>query len=79
MHTYSSVKEGEVMVDLRPPAPEWRKSARCASASCVEVAKIDQTYLVRDSKNPDGGVLSFTSMEWQAFVAGVEAGDFKFE
>jgi hypothetical protein len=33
-------------------------------------ARID----VRDSKDPDGAVLRFASMEWNAFVAGVRSG-----
>jgi len=57
---------------------QWRKSTRCGSAACVEVAKVDDGYLVRDSKNPDGAVLSFTEREWAAFVEAVEAGEFRF-
>ena len=57
---------------------QWRKSTRCGSSACVEVAKIDDVYLVRDSKNPDAAVLSFTKQEWDAFVEGVQAGEFRF-
>jgi len=59
-------------------AAQWRKSRRCSGGACVEVAKVDDVYLVRDSKNPDGAVLSFTDQEWAGFVEGVEAGDFRF-
>ena len=38
---------------------QWRKSQRCSGGACVEVAKVDGGYLVRDSKNPTGAVLSF--------------------
>ncbi|WP_308283735.1 DUF397 domain-containing protein [Streptomyces buecherae] len=31
---------------------------------------------VRDSKNPNGPALAFSSSAWAAFVAGVKAGDF---
>ena len=58
--------------------PHWRKSTRCGNTTCVEVAKVDDTYLVRDSKNPGGAVLSFTEQEWAAFVEGVAAGEFRF-
>jgi hypothetical protein len=34
--------------------------------------------MIRDSKDPDGAVLVFTSAEWEAFAAGVTAGDFAF-
>jgi Domain of unknown function (DUF397) len=56
----------------------WRKSSRCGSTTCVEVAKISGQYLIRDSKDPAGTVLSFTEQEWTAFVQGVVAGDFHF-
>ena len=58
--------------------PAWRKSSRCGNATCVEVAKVDDQYLIRDSKNPDAAALSFTEEEWSAFVAGVTAGEFRF-
>jgi hypothetical protein len=32
--------------------------------------------LVRDSKNPNGPELWFTSLEWIAFLYGVMAGEF---
>ena len=60
------------------PAPAWRKSTRCGTATCVEVARDGGDYLIRDSKNPDAGPLRFTEAEWQAFEAGVVAGEFRF-
>jgi predicted secreted Zn-dependent protease len=58
--------------------PTWTKSSRCGSGTCVEVARVQDTYLVRDSKNPDAAALSFTKEEWVAFVEGVTAGEFRF-
>jgi hypothetical protein len=58
--------------------PAWRKSSRCGTSTCVEVAKVDEQYLIRDSKNPEAAPLSFTKAEWDAFVAGVNAGEFRF-
>lgn len=72
-------EEGEAMVDQQDPRPFWRKSAQCSSAACVEVAKRGDSYLVRDSKNPDGPTLAFTPAEWEAFAAGMVAGDFRFD
>lgn len=34
--------------------------------------------LVRDSKDPDGPVLRFTRREWEAFLGGIEDGQFRF-
>ena len=58
--------------------PAWRRSSRCGTTTCVEVAKVGDQYLVRDSKNPDAAALSFTPQEWDAFVLGVSAGEFQF-
>jgi Domain of unknown function (DUF397) len=57
---------------------KWHKSTRCGSNACVEVAKVDNEYLVRDSKNPEAAPLTFTADEWTAFVEGVSAGEFRF-
>jgi hypothetical protein len=56
---------------------QWRR-ADCTNGSCVEVAKVGDRYLVRDSKAPDGAVLTFSEAEWEAFVGGVKAGTFSF-
>ncbi|MEU3167854.1 DUF397 domain-containing protein [Streptosporangium sp. NPDC006930] len=55
----------------------WRKSSLSGSGNnCVEVARMDNRYLVRDSKDPDGAVLSFSSGGWTAFLSRVKTGDF---
>lgn len=54
----------------------WIKSSFSAdSATCVEVHFGPDAVLVRDSKDRTGPVLSFTFGEWDAFVAGVKAGE----
>jgi hypothetical protein len=61
-------------------APAFRKSGRCGTSSCVEVAHFGGQVLVRDSKNPDQSALTFTMEEWQAFRLGmVEDGEFRFD
>lgn len=57
----------------------WRKARSCGNGACVEVTKVNDTYMMRDSKDPSGPILRFTSDEWQAFVGGVNAGDFRFD
>ncbi|GAA2694493.1 MULTISPECIES: DUF397 domain-containing protein [Actinoplanes] len=54
----------------------WRRSKRCATGSCVEVARVGELFLIRDSKNVDAAHLTFTREEWEAFVAGVKADEF---
>lgn len=59
----------------------WRKSSFSNGASaCVSVAFVrfpeDPAVLVRDDKDPDGPALAFTPAEWQAFLDGVQAGEF---
>jgi predicted secreted Zn-dependent protease len=58
--------------------PKWRKSSRCSNGTCVEVARVNDQYLIRDSKQPEAAPLTFTADEWTAFVAGVNAGEFRF-
>ncbi|MEV5537658.1 DUF397 domain-containing protein [Saccharopolyspora shandongensis] len=50
----------------------WQKSSRSANtANCVEVARRDAVVGVRDSKDPDGGVLVFSAARWADFVGGL--------
>jgi hypothetical protein len=58
----------------------WAKSSFSnGSNNCVQVARLDGTIYVRDSKLGDGSpVLAFTPSEWAAFVTGVEAGELRF-
>ena len=62
------------MVDLSRAV--WRKSTRSGTNGCVEVALDTTEVAVRDSKDRDGPVLSFTAHEWDAFLAGVRNGEF---
>ena len=66
----------KIDVDLNKAV--WRKSTRSGpwTDNCVEVAFIDEAIVVRDSKNPAGGVLTFTPGEWGAFLAGAKDGEF---
>ncbi|MEW9527365.1 DUF397 domain-containing protein [Microbispora sp. NPDC049125] len=56
----------------------WHKAARSNTVGnqCVEVALLHDGIAVRDSKNPDGPKLMFTSTEWEAFLDGVKEGEF---
>lgn len=52
----------------------WRKSRRCDSGNCIEVARNGEFVLVRDSTHPDGPTLRFHKSDWDAFIAGLRAG-----
>jgi len=62
-------------VNLEPGLP-WRRSSACADSNCVEVAGAGQFLYLRDSKEPGVPALRFTRAEWEAFLAGVKAGEF---
>ncbi|WP_031172353.1 DUF397 domain-containing protein [Streptosporangium roseum] len=67
----------------------WHKSSLSGGngGSCVEVAladtshlgtdptpDTDRLFLVRDSKDPDGPVLTFSPAEWDAFLTTIKRG-----
>nr|MDT0658638.1 DUF397 domain-containing protein [Micromonospora sp. DSM 115978] len=53
------------------PGATWRKSRRSQNGgACVEVARVDGVIGVRDSRNPTGPVLVFTSAHFEAFLNG---------
>lgn len=55
---------------------EWVTSTFSATLDCVEVRCDGETILVRDTKDRDGGTLTFTRKEWKAFTSGVKADEF---
>jgi hypothetical protein len=56
----------------------WKKSSKSGGngGSCVEVRRRDSTIQVRDSKDPDGPMLTFNPEEWEAFVDCARKGEF---
>ena len=56
---------------------KWRKAQRSAgNGACVEIASLQDIVVVRDSKDPDGPVLTYTQTEWRAFLHGAKVGNF---
>lgn len=72
----------ELRPDGRSGRPDldshWIKSSLSfANSNCVEVASLSGGQIgVRDSKDSDGPVLRFTPGEWDAFIGGVQNGEF---
>jgi uncharacterized protein DUF397 len=60
------------------PELHWRTSSFTDNGTCVEVADLpDGGRLVRDTKLGESSpVLQYSAAEWQAFLAGVKAGEF---
>jgi hypothetical protein len=55
----------------------WRKSSFSGMAECVEVAVLEDDRIgVRNGSDPGSGVVVFTRAEIDAFVKGVQAGEF---
>lgn len=65
-------------MDIDRRAIRWIKaSVSAGNGACVEVASIkEDEILVRNSRDPEGPILSFTNAEWVAFLAGAKAGEF---
>jgi Domain of unknown function (DUF397) len=62
-----------------PSTAQWRKSSYSGNqgGNCVEITNLpDGGRAVRDSKDPEGGVLLFTVSEWAAFLDGAKSGEF---
>ncbi|BCJ41389.1 hypothetical protein GCM10010168_56120 [Actinoplanes ianthinogenes] len=60
----------------------WHKSTWSGGngGDCVEVAtNLPGIVALRDTKDPAGATLVFTRAEWDAFLAGVRAGEFDLE
>jgi hypothetical protein len=55
---------------------QWRKSsASDAAPNCVEIASTGPSVVVRDSRDPSGALLAFTSAHWSAFLERVRSGE----
>jgi len=57
---------------------KWVKATLSfANSNCVEVARARRRQVaVRDSKDPDGPVLLYSSGEWTAFLSDAKDGKF---
>jgi Domain of unknown function (DUF397) len=55
----------------------WRKGSRSGGngGACIEIADMTRAVAVRDSKDPDGGMLAFSPSEWSTFADRIKGGD----
>lgn len=67
---------------MRPKSVEvrdltWRTARGSAgNGACVEVAPAGGQIFVRDSKNQDGPVVSYSARSWRQFVTNAKTGRF---
>ncbi|MGH8349370.1 MAG: DUF397 domain-containing protein, partial [Pseudomonas sp.] len=53
----------------------WRKSSRSsASTDCVEVATTTRLIGIRDSNDPNEGLLALSSDQWKNFIREINMG-----
>lgn len=55
----------------------WLKAnSSTANGHCVEIASAVGNIAIRDSKDPDGPILVYTTSEFRAFLDGARNGEF---
>ncbi|MCP2339771.1 DUF397 domain-containing protein [Actinomadura rupiterrae] len=73
--SYSAPNGGECVEVGAVPASAWRKASRSDEIgdNCVEVADAVGGAALRDSKDPDGGVLALSRDGFEAVLEAVRA------
>jgi hypothetical protein len=71
------------VIRLMPPMngdaelAEWRKARRSmGNGNCVEISQANGGVVIRDSKNPIGMVLAYSTQSWRAFTHQAQLGHF---
>jgi hypothetical protein len=62
-------------IQLQDGQVDWRKARRSVNnGACVEIASVEGSILVRDSKIPSSSpVIGFSASAWQAFLSTTKA------
>lgn len=63
-------------IDLDFKKSTHSKHEQYGDGNCVEIKRMENKILIRDSKQQDGDILEFTKSEWSAFIAGVKDKEF---
>ncbi|MBG0569167.1 DUF397 domain-containing protein [Actinoplanes aureus] len=58
-------------------APTWRKSSRCSTSTCVEVATVGGAMLIRNSSTPAAPPLRISRKDWEGFLDAIVAGNYR--
>ena len=64
------------MFDNIRDEPRWQRSRRCGESNCVEVARTELGFAIRDSKDPRNGALHLSPVQWAGFIDSVRAGEY---
>jgi hypothetical protein len=59
--------------------PEFTKSTFSGGVNCLEVARVGDWVLLRNSRCPETELMRLTMDEWHAFRLGVQHGEFRFD
>ncbi|WP_343069444.1 DUF397 domain-containing protein [Streptomyces olivoverticillatus] len=74
--SYSGANGGNCVEATVLGAAQWRKSSHSGhdAGDCIEIAPdIPDFVPVRDSKHPQGPILTFQAQAWTAFVEALKA------
>ena len=59
--------------------PQFVKSTFSGAVNCLEVARVGDWILLRNSRHPETEPMRLTLAEWAAFRLGVQAGEFNLD
>lgn len=52
----------------------WSRSSQCDAGACVEIAQLGESIMLRNSRHPEGPVLTVAKSRWTVFVARMKDG-----
>ena len=55
---------------------DWHRSSLCQTGECVDIAKYNDTVVMRSSAHPESGYVYLTPEEFGHFLGAAKAGEF---